>query len=396
MFFLKDIANDIYKKRSNFDDIFICFHAHILYSSLSFFETLIELGFKKENIFILGKSYSTVPEIFSYLQKNSFNVFHMDLPSCWGDYERVSYLAAKTMIQQLFKTTQKSSNPKIIVMDSGAALTQAVSEILLPQEMDVIGVELTTQGTYSEYRYPVIEVAISKAKRELESNFIAASIFNALDKRHLIKKEFTYGVLGGGAIGNSLLDFFSKKGLNIICYDLQQEKVPPVFFRSLKMLLKESDCLIGTTGVSSLTKEMIADLKEKVILVSASSKDTEFSNFLTGIKVPFNPEKPFDDFTFNISKKKSLFITNGTFPINFDRVYGKNLKGDPEIMLTRGLWLAGLFQALLTSSDEKPFNIQLEIPYQVSVVQNWKHYFGSNFSKKRLQQINGFLKKMKE
>lgn len=393
--FFNHIFQEICTQNLIFKDVYICFHAHIVYSSLSFFQALIDLGFKKENIFILGKSYSTVPEVASFLKKNDFNVLTMRLPEHWGDYERVANLDSMILMKNLLKAVKKSRKPKIIIMDSGAVLTKAVYNTLISQNLDVVGVELTTQGTYKKYVYPVVEVALSEAKRELESNFIAISILEALNKRGFLKKEFTYGILGCGAIGKNLLHSFKEKGYTAVCYDTKKALIPRIFYRNIGTLLSESDCIIGTTGISSLKKEALDNMKDRVVLVSTSSKDTEFSDFLFDIGVPFNTKAPFSDFIFETKNKKKLIITNGTFPINFDRIGAPNPTGDPEIMLTRGLWLAGLIQAIFTPSFVRPFNLKLKMDYQVAVVENWLMYFSHNFSQNRQKQIKNFLKQVR-
>lgn len=147
--------------------------------------------------------------------------------------------------------------------------------------------------------YPVITVARSRIKMRIESYYVARSavnlIFDSLCGLFEDISDMRFIVLGYGTIGRQVAEILEKSNIIAKIIDIDR----PVFEggiyegRNIAFCINKQDYLkntiiIGTTGNASFTAEMLdAFLESKcetLTLVSVSSKQTEFSYFLSSIK----------------------------------------------------------------------------------------------------------------
>lgn len=61
-------------ENKNFHDVVVIACQHLLGTQLEMFFRLEEKGLKKENLYIIGKAYSTNQVVFDTLLENKFNV----------------------------------------------------------------------------------------------------------------------------------------------------------------------------------------------------------------------------------------------------------------------------------------------------------------------------------
>ena len=209
---------------------------------------------------------------------------------------------------------------------------------LVQEELDdfsnIFGVEQTSSGIetikYINLQYPIINVARSRAKLNIESPFIAEAVIDRL--RTYLKKNSEILILGNGAIGNSIYETL-KKDYSLARYDTVKGKSDLANLSELE----KYDLVIGCTGKTSIFQDMFKYLKKGVILASASSSDVEFSGTHLRRLVPRN-EDPHKEVIVN-----NIRLLNSGFPINFD---GSLHSVPPEkIQFTRALLFSAICEA---------------------------------------------------
>jgi len=374
------------KIKKNLQNTILFFHAHVVPSSLEFFKFLPKIGLVKDNIFIQGKSYSTVPEIEKELKLSNFNISTSAYPTYFGEYDNQNKLKADFNCKEEILKRSKI-NTKLIIMDSGSALMSSVANIL-NSNTNKIGVELTTQGTFGQYEYPVIELALCETKKIIESPFIGKSIVFEIERRGLIEQDKTYAVLGCGSIGTSVIKALKEKSINVICYDKNKG-----FNKPLEEIIQEADYLIGCSGTPIINGNIANFIKKDIKIISASSKDTEFKKFFIDLKLNFNKKNPFSDMI-NIVNNKKVTLINGGFPINFNRLMEVEKEFEHEIILTRGLWLVAILQAINTNYlNPKEKRVVLNKKFQKIALIEWFNLFKDNLTRDRASFIENFIKK---
>jgi len=145
--------------------------------------SLMEKGLKAKNFFMIPKSYSYNEEINKrFLKKGifSFNYAFNSHKSFDSQF--------KKQINLFLKKIKHKLNKKILVIDDGGEL---IKKFRLIKNKEIYAVEQTSSG-FSKLKktnisFPVLNVARSKAKLELESPFIADLVYSNTLKE--IKKE---------------------------------------------------------------------------------------------------------------------------------------------------------------------------------------------------------------
>ncbi len=395
-YFLK-IFQDITKESTiSYDDIYLVTYTHILDNSVTFFQSLPLIGIKKENLFILGKSYSTIPDAQKTLQVSGLNVQTIGYPKKWGGIDEETQREVKQLCQEI-KEKIGSKKAEIITLESGGVLRNAFYQSFANMpNVTLAGAELTTQGDYFPFLYPTIDVALSSAKKELEKFCVAENIIDNLNLKKLIRSDWTYGIIGYGAIGGEVAKDLQKNNAKILVFDIDKSIVPIELYADLPSLISHADCIIGTTGKTSLDKKLIDYMKDDLTLVSTSSRDTEFLQFLLDIKIPFKEENTFSDLEINLENGKKVYLINGGFPINYNRIFAAD---EAEMMMTYGLWLASFLQIIAFNKlSKKPQEnkVPLQKDYQRIVVKNWLNYYKDFLLPERIKIGEHFLREYLE
>jgi S-adenosylhomocysteine hydrolase len=292
--------------------------------------SLMEKGLKAKNVFMIPKSYSYNEEINKrFLKKGifSFNYAFNSHKSFDSQF--------KKQINLFLKKIKHKLNKKILVIDDGGEL---IKKFRLIKNKEIYAVEQTSSG-FSKLKktnisFPVLNVARSKAKLELESPFIADLVYSNTLKEIKKEKFVPKNVLifGKGPIGKEVGERFSKK-FKVSYLDIAEEKI------NKKVLLGKKNLLVvGCTGEKSINKKDYKYFKGKTFLVSASSSDREFDSSFIRKRIPLNnnPHK-------NI-KFKNINLINSGFPITFKGT----IHGSPpeKIQLTQSLMLAGAYESV--------------------------------------------------
>ena len=339
-----------YKNHDNLEDYFIISVQHLLRSTGSLFETIVQYGFKPQNIFLTGKIYSTHFETSIKLKKLGINIIESSIPDKLGYYSSFLEGDVKGMWKQLMKVL--TPDAKIIILDDGGFVLKNVPEEILTDHK-VFGIEQTTSGVRlqkSFKNFPVIHVATSAAKRIIEPPIVSEAVKIQLGKNIAKLKPKAVGIIGYGHVGKAIAEEFQKDYI-IYIYDsdkeLKRETLDNIHFCKTKdELYLQSDVIIGATGHDISDLKWLNESNKDKTLISVSSGDIEFNKILRNC-YPFlidKLESPLQDFRIRTKNGYVLKILRGGLVANFT--------GRPDsspghvIQMTRGLLFAAIIQII--------------------------------------------------
>jgi S-adenosylhomocysteine hydrolase len=351
---------------------------HVLGSTVPLVLALETAGVKREHLEIVGKAYSSSRIALRFLAAHGFSV----RVAIRGYGRQASY--EDSLRQELSEvlatiTGSMDKDQRLLILDEGGnAINLLHREFanFLPQ---TVCVEQTARGASSlvgvDLRCPVVNVARSWAKSELEAPIIARGMLQALDQSltHwtgvFALKNRDVLVLGFGSVGQHVCREFVQHGFNVSVLEQNHQKKEKATAAGYCAMheLSESDLdmigiIAGCTGGAPVGNEVAQHAGDQALLVSMASSDLEFQPWKlqhaevvhqrlldsddpvnpTGYSVPFPWRTLYRVRTY----KGHFYLANGGFPINFTGAL------DPipalDIQLTRALMLIGAFQATET------------------------------------------------
>jgi len=298
----------------------------------------VQQALDDRDIVVAGKPYSTIPATIADLEA--------------GGVSRLYSSPDDVPIQ----TLQGAS----LILDEGGRLHDRVPASFAS---GMAGVEQTTAGMRSPWKYPTVLVCRSAAKLIFESQIVGRGILRKLDSLELLAKA-SVGIIGSGAVGSELALQLRALGLPVAVHDIRPlSGTLAELSRPLDELLATSNLILGATGRDCLAGVSLCSLAPSVVFASCSSSNTEFASIgrFLGASCAFGPA------TGTIGQS-TVVLLNGGYPINFDRQ--QEWETADEIDLTRQLCFHGLLQARsLVGSD--PRGVMLDPKVQVRLVSAW-------------------------
>jgi S-adenosylhomocysteine hydrolase len=293
---------------------------------------------KPENTFILGKSYSTNREVAKFLQDRG--VYIHPHSSSFNSHEswdaQFKNYVSEFIKDVLSKINDVSSIRQIIIVDDGGFIIEQINQLKFSQKIQCV--EWTSSGYRKllnlKLHYPVLNIARSKTKLDIESPIIGSGVVQKVTEQYpdIIHSSKKALIIGAGPIGLAVKKSLEKTGKNVDVIDVDT----PISELNMNLF----DVVIGCTGESVLGENNVKKLG-KVLLVSASSSDKEFSAMTIREHFPRNTD-PHKDYL-----QGEVTLSNSGFPINFDgRIQFLPLE---KIQITLGLIFSGI---CLTSSRE--------------------------------------------
>ncbi len=411
------------------DTVFVCVQ-HLLYTSLDVFESLILLGAIPESIFLLGKHYSTCPDVVNKALAMGIQVQKLAPLQLLGEYEVIFNREVIQLWDKVKDFIQSSPHliERVVVLDDGGRCLRAIPEDMV-KRFCVVGIEQTTAGIaqLNDLNFPIayIDVATSTTKT-LEAGMVADVIWNKISNElPNPKSNPAIGVIGLGSIGSAVAKKLISLGYRLFLYDsnivdsskkesinkairkdvfkevkksfeeiLEDEQIN--WTEGLDEFIQSSDYIFGCTGNDFMQSLNIKKLiKGSKHFISCSSEDKEFLSILKHIrKANFKHNyDPLKDIRWQMNKNIIIHLVKGGFPCNFDdsgtSVPAKN------IQLTRALILGGLVQAIVISLSYKRNRIRgrvmLDPNMQQFIVSKWvdlhRHDKTGIFSKQSLMMF---------
>lgn len=325
--------------------LFVC-GQHALETTHSLYQLFIALGAKPERILTIGKPYSNCEAVIDAMEKEGIRVTKNSKQLVLGDFPVTYNADISRMWEEVDKLIDEDKEIScIIVLDDGGHVIENMPA-KVKDKKHIFCIEQTSSGKESEAKAvcPSISVADSHAKLQIEPPFVAAKIVKELRKTILkyqdvlADPEQPHIFIGGiGTIGYAVLKSLIETGFkNITIYDLDQQKLQRVT-EKLKTRYKQvnlnsaseknfalaaADIIIGATGKDMLAEnlDVFKLIKSPKILVSCSSKDTEFRSLLHHIHkaVKSKPISPLEDIRFKNGYGADLIVVRGGTPINFN------------------------------------------------------------------------------
>ena len=344
-------------------------HQHLLPSTVPMFELLTERLLDPAHTYVLGKPYSTIPSVSEELNARGINVVKNKDSYTRGRYAYEILDDVATLWSRFLQVHDPAEFERILIIDEGGYLAATVPEQL---RAHAVAVEQTASGSFAdkEKRVPVIQVALSAAKRFFESPFIGRSIWQRFVAENM-NPEGTIGVIGLGYIGREVARQACNSGFHVVGWDKQARSnfhdAPFKRVTTLAELLRSADIVFGCSGVDCLSSAGENHLSRPQIMISGSSGDIEFSSLLADGKQQVGYECLLDNVSSN--SVSAIQILNGGFPYNFNRM--SELESEREIVLTRALMVTGVAQAIHGGNSVFSSRTPLRHEWQQGVVERW-------------------------
>lgn len=336
---------------------------HILETTATLFKGLIDLGVGPENMFFAGKPYSTSPEVAAAISDLGITLVPGAHHKIVGQYQQACREGSNKMWQRFIESIKSKSIEKIVVLDDGGRVLEAMPSFLKYDYM-ITGIEQTRGGLYSpslaSLPFPLIEVATSAVKCMVESPLIAEAVLNRV--RPIMRKicaepgKTVFGVVGNGAIGFAITNYLLTNGFKVVVYDEnglsfnghRERNGSRYLYRvnSSAAVIANSDCIFGCTG-RDITEgiDVFGIATTDKIFISCTSEDKEFLSLLKKIaNVSYSGFDPLGDILYTTECGGKISILSGGFPINFDRKPWNVPASDIEV--TQGLLFGACLQAM--------------------------------------------------
>lgn len=346
-----DLVESVFESNSlvNLENVVLIGAQHILPSTLTMLNSFFERGLSPENVFLIGKCYST--DIQTYYRLLDLGVYVC--PSSLTFKKQVAFDSQYTsnirsFVNKSLAMLPSRNKPCIVVLDDGGMLISQLNDYA-DKKSSIVGLEQTTSGYQRikklNLKMGVINVARSKAKLQYESKIIAKTVVrelcNKFATRQIHDPERVL-IFGNGAIGNATAAALEGH-FNTSFVDIDPKK-SDIFLDETMQSIQEFDLIIGCVGKTILSLENIKKLRKGTTLVSLSSSDREFEivALRSQSSLIFSCH---DDFNWN-----GINILNCGFPLNFS-----GIASDVDIQefeLTRSLLTLGVLQGIQQRSEK--------------------------------------------
>jgi S-adenosylhomocysteine hydrolase len=323
--------------------LIICIQ-HLYSTTYSLFEALFESGLEPENLFVLGKCYSTDPRVFYQLKERGAVVSDLSLHfDSYRPYDEDFDSAVDELLARVQIDKDLSQFDQVILLDDGGHLLEKAIQIF-GHDKNIVGIEQTSSGYHRIAKlslpFPIINLARAWLKLDYESPIIIQLVCRKLiEKVDLLEANVNNILIIGYGILGKCIHQHLKDQYHIDFYDpnlLDERGV-----QNLLSSLNRYDLIIGCTGTTSMPKENYKYCKKPVVFASVSSSDREFD------AVHLRRQHSQVDQCHIDMKVGPITLLNSGFPVNFD--HDHDLIDTDDFQLTRALLFASIYQA---STDE--------------------------------------------
>ncbi|WP_437968848.1 hypothetical protein WMF04_05915 [Sorangium sp. So ce260] len=260
---------------------FLVASMHLLQDSDAVLRKLEGWGLDPRNAVVFGKPYSTNLGVVAGLLERGYTVhsssYLMDERIPLGRALETTALEALTAT--VGKWAKAGGGRKILLVDDGGKLIRVAHDHFHGLAEAFSSVEHTSRGIFelehTNLRMPVVNVARSWTKMNVESTYIGESVDAHLERRlGRIDPSATALVVGYGAIGKAVAACLRRRGLEVLVHDpaLHGGDEEPY-----ERLLARADLVLGCSGRTTLDEVHWRHLKSGAVLVSCSSLDLEFA-----------------------------------------------------------------------------------------------------------------------
>jgi adenosylhomocysteinase len=329
---------------------------HLQQSLVPLIEGLHKCGVAYQDIVVVSKSYSTGVSALDQLHLMGVTVVDpMRMTDPTVSYER----ELSQRVEHVLDDVLGLRVDRLLVLDEGAVASRVLATLNV-QPGTVVVVEQTTRGSrwssLATLPFPVVDVARSRAKSELETPMIVQAMLDGLaeilEETGRQSRASTFGVVGYGTIGRGLARELRSTGNPIVVCEIEsgtalRAHTDGIECLDMPSLVSSVDVLIGCTGLGVVHRDLLERIDRDALLVNGASSDIEYP--LWPSRVPERIVAGGTDANtpwcshYSISDRHSVVLAAGGFPVNF---YGDTERINAfDFQVTRGLMLAGAVQA---------------------------------------------------
>ena len=281
---------------------------HMLEQTVDLFETIVDLGLSRQNIFALGKVYSNSCVVIETLRNRGITVVKSTMPEP-GKFDQYFEQDCKTLWQVVAETLARRRIKRILVLDDGGTcITTVPTEVLRRYAM--CGVEQTSLGMFLfEVKPPpfaVMSWARSAVKLKIGGPIFSQCLIDRFGRRTLSGGQL--GVIGLGSIGRAVANLAAREGKRVLYYDPYQDLPACSTLRShlnrvksLEELMMRCDYVVGCSGRNPFKGNWPLQHKPGITLLSASGGDQEFRPIINYLRT--KPDFHIDEHTWDVSSE---------------------------------------------------------------------------------------------
>lgn len=349
---------------------------HLLASTGSLFETLLQLGVTSDNVTVVGKAYSTCDAVAANIERRGIRIVNGGVGAEVGCFGQAFQDDVDRAWEEFIHRSRQNRMKRIVVLDDGGHALSAAARA--KAQMPIVGIEQTTSGLGRighGYAWPIIGVASAAVKKAIEPPLIAEAVVEKCRADGVrVGNGKKCSVLGLGHIGRAMTSNLIAQGCVVRAYDRQpivgMQMTGCTVCDSLKLAVAGAELVFGCTGDDVLHGTQ-AGLQGVVTLASCSSEDREF---LAVLRQARNQGVLQGARRMNVLMDGAqLQVLRGGFPVNFDG--SSESVPSSDIQVTRGLLLGGVLQAvrmLLGGAEEDSgASVMLAPAVQTEVVKAW-------------------------
>lgn len=308
---------------------------HFLSDLVPFVNALTTVGIRASNIYLIAKPYPYArrDEVSQVLQTLGVNVYRAS--SAHSIEERVHEVLRELSGRQF------SADEKLLIIEDGGYFVPAIHESdFEPLRARCVGaVEQTTKGAKADaaiekLEFPILSVAESQFKKLYESPEIGRVVVQNIS-RFTPDIKLSAGnalVVGFGSVGQQVA-FHLTNAFNMGVSVIEDKELRLLEAKHRKSIVAEAAAcfadlefkgpklVVGTTGETSITREILEGLEKDVVLVSTSSDQVEIDlKALNDLAAGKSQELEEGKRVFRIrgprGEKKITLLAEG-YPINF-------------------------------------------------------------------------------
>ncbi len=360
---------------------------HLFGSTASLIDTIANDRIAPQDVFLLGKPYSTNPQVMRFLEIARGYWVHPDSTAQMVDVENDRLLDSRIetvfhAIEHRLRNRRGNQPSRVLLIDDGGRAIRllhsdrfaAIRPLFTCVEQTRCGARVVADLSLE---VPVINVAESWVKLEYESPLIAESVTYELTKqlaamhRAGIENGARALVIGYGSIGRAVSAVLRDSGHDVAIYETDAGRRVAAFHdgfdvcHMLRPALERGGIIVGCTGLPVLDHEDYRHIGDGAVLISASSADVEFRAWQlrrqgenlgrpqawdklsgSGSTHDMRTQHPCFSLYRIQQQQRRFYLVNGGFPVNFDG--GIDPIEPRKIQLTRSLLFLGALQASRT------------------------------------------------
>jgi len=342
------------KLNLNLEQVILVCVQHLLETTVELFKTLLTLRIPPKNIFLIGKNYSQSTHAIQKLLNLGIYVHVGRIQTRPGTFSEIFERSIRDFWDHILCTIKDTQTKSIVILDDGGFCLVGAPPMIFDR-YTVIGIEQTTAGTVhagiESVACPIIQVALSAAKKELEPPIIATAVVQKIIQYCFTRKNFLKcGIIGAGAIGKAVGEKLISLGYYTTLYR-KEKRIHPLtnWSGDIKEFIQYNDIILGCSGTDVFHHlELTEFFNGNKIFASCSSEDKEFLTLLKWLQRDNHfkfSDNPLQHLYHQTTSGHTIQVLRGGFPINFDNI--EEVEPAKDIQLTRALLLGGIFQSLI-------------------------------------------------